>query len=105
VDHKKGMLEYIPGKYCWRPVEASGYLFIHCIFVGFRKEYKGKGYTSLMVDECVEDASRQGIAGVAAVTRKGPFMAGKELFLKKGFKVADRADPDFELLVKKFGQD
>ncbi|GAG87800.1 unnamed protein product, partial [marine sediment metagenome] len=34
IDGTHGMIEYIPGKYCWRPVEASGYMFIHCIFVG-----------------------------------------------------------------------
>jgi len=36
------------------------------------------------------------------VTRKGSFMAGKELFMKNGFEVVDRAPPDFELLVKRF---
>ena len=29
-------------------------------------------------------------------------MAGKEIFVKKGFEVVDKAPPDFELLVKKF---
>jgi GNAT superfamily N-acetyltransferase len=104
-DGNQGMLEYIPGRYCWRPVEASGYMFIHCIFLGFRKEYKGKGYGSLMVDSCIEDASKQKMAGVAVVTRKGPFMAGNGLFLKKGFKMVGRAEPDFELLVRKFSPD
>lgn len=42
--------------------------------------------------------------GVAVVTRKGPFMAGKELFIKNGFEVVDKALPDFELLVKKFNK-
>lgn len=101
-DGTQGMLEYIPGKYCWRPVKASGYMFIHCVFVGFKKEYKGKGYASLMVDECIREAKKQKMKGVTVVCRKGPFMAGKEFFLKKGFEVVDRAEPDFELLVKKF---
>ena len=26
----QGMLEYIPGEYAHRPVDAKGYLFIHC---------------------------------------------------------------------------
>ena len=42
--------------------------------------------------------------GVAVVTRKGPFMAGKELFVKHGFEVVENAPPDFELLVKKFNK-
>lgn len=103
-DGTQGMIEYIPGEYCWRPVEASGYMFIHCIFVGFKRAYKRKGYGSLLVDECLKDAKKADLHGVAVVTRKGSFMAGKELFLKKGFEVVDKAPPDFELLVKKFNK-
>ncbi len=39
----------------------------------------------------------QGMKGVAVVTRKGSFMAKKDIFLKKGFHVVDLAKPDFEL--------
>ena len=103
-DGTQGMIEYIPGEYCWRPVQASGYMFIHCIFVGFKRAYKRKGYGSLLVDECLEDAKKESMQGVAVLTRKGAFMAGKELFVKKGFEVVDTAHPDFELLVKKFNK-
>ena len=48
------------------------------------------------------DAKKQKMAGVTVVTRKGTWMAGKELFLKLGFEVVDSAPPDFELLAKKF---
>jgi hypothetical protein len=100
----QGMLEYIPGKYAHRPVEADGYMFIHCVFVGFKKEFKGKGYASSLIDECIKDAKCADMNGVAVVTRKGPFMAKKELFLKKGFILVDETKPDFELLVLKFNQ-
>jgi hypothetical protein len=40
--------------------------------------------------------------GVAVVTRKGPFMAKNDIFLKKGFEPVDKAKPDFELLALKF---
>jgi hypothetical protein len=103
-DGAQGMIEYIPGEYCWRPVEASGYMFIHCIFSGFKNIYKGKGYGSLLLDECLKDARKENLYGVAVVTRKGSFMAGKELFLKKGFEVVENAPPDFELLMKKFNK-
>jgi len=103
-DGTQGMIEYIPGKYCWRPVEASGYMFIHCIFVGFKRAYKGKGYGTLLVDECLKDAEKGNMGGVAVVTRKGSFMAGKEIFVKNGFEVVDKASPDFELLVKKLNK-
>jgi len=103
-DGTQGMIEYIPGEYCWRPVEASGYMFIHCIFSGFKNVYKGKGYGALLLEECLKDAREENLHGVAVVTRKGPFMAGKELFLKNGFEVVESASPDFELLVKKFNK-
>lgn len=101
-DGVQGMIEYIPGEYCWRPVESSGYLFIHCLFVGFKSAYKGKGYGSLLIDECVQEAKDKNKNGVAVVTRKGSFMVGSEIFLKKGFEIIDKTPPDFELLVKKF---
>lgn len=100
----QGMLEYIPGKYAHRPVDAEGYMFIHCIFVGFKKEFKGKGYASLMIDECIREAKNEGMNGVAVVTRKGSFMAKKDIFTKKGFVQVDKAKPDFELLALKFSE-
>ena len=57
-DGYQGMLEYIPGKYAHRPVEAEGYMFIHCIFVGFKNEFKGKGYASSLIDECIKDVKK-----------------------------------------------
>ncbi len=66
----QGMLEYLPGKVAHRPVNADGYMFIHCIFVGFKNEFKGKGYASVLIDECINDAKIQKMLGVAVVTRK-----------------------------------
>ena len=101
----QGMLEYIPGKYAHRPVNADGYMFIHCIFVGFKNEFKGKGYASALLDECISDAKKQDMLGVAVVTRKGSFMANSDIFIKKGFELVDKAKPDFELLVLKFDKE
>lgn len=101
-DGTQGMIEYVPGKYCWRPVDAIDYMFIHCIFVGFKKIYKQRGYASLLLKECEKDTKKQKLNGIAVVTRKGSFMAGKEIFIKNGFEIVDSAKPDFELLVKKF---
>lgn len=98
----QGMLEYIPGAYAHRPVNAEGYMFIHCVFVGFKKEYKGKGYASALIEACIEEARTQGMLGVAVVTRKGSFMVDKPIFLKKGFEAVDHAAPDFDLMALKF---
>ena len=101
-DGTQGMIEYIPGEYNWRPVEAAGYMFIHCVFVGFKREYKGKGYGSLLLKECLNDAEKDDMHGVAVVASKDPFMAGEELFIKNGFAGVDTAPPGYTLLVKKF---
>lgn len=97
----QGMIEYIPGEYCWRPVDAAGYLFIHCLFVGFRKEFKGKGYATQLIEECEKEALQLKKYGVAVVTRKGSFMADSRIFLKRDYEIVAKADPDFELLVKR----
>ncbi len=98
----QGMLEYLPGKFAHRPVNAEGYMFIHCIFVGFKSEFKGKGYASSLIEECINETRREKMAGVAVVTRKGSFMANDEIFLKNGFEIVDSAEPDFNLLAIKF---
>lgn len=100
----QGMIEYIPGEYAHRPVNAKGYMFIHCIFVGFKSEYKGKGLASILLSECILEAKNASMNGVAVVTRKGSFMAKKDIFIKNGFISVDSANPDFELLVLKFNQ-
>ena len=95
-----GFIEYVPGKYAWRAVDAEGYLFIHCIWINPNK-HKQKGYGSLLVNACLQDAERQGKIGVAVVTSEGSFIAGKGLFLKNGFAQVDQ-DDRFELLTKQF---
>ncbi len=100
----QGMIEYLPGKYAHRPVEAGHFMFIQCIFSGYQKEYKGKGYRSMLIDECVTDARMGKFKGVAVVARKGSFMVHDTIFLKKGFRIVDVMAPDFELLALKFDE-
>jgi hypothetical protein len=94
-----GFIEYVPGEYAWRAVDAENYLFIHCIWITPKKN-KEKGYGSLLVKESIKDADSQGKLGVAVITSEGPFMAGKDLFLKNGFKSVASAKPSYELMVK-----
>ena len=105
TDGYQGMIEYMPGRIAHRPVAADGYLFIQCVFVGFKKEYKGKGYGEMLIRECMNEAEEGSFSGVAVVTRKGSFMANKDIFLKLGFSVVDTAPPDFELLAYRFDPD
>ena len=95
-----GYIEYVPGERAWRAVNSDGYMFIHCIYMEAR--CKGKGYGTLLIEDCLKDAGKANMNGVAVVTREGTFMVGKELFLKNGFEEVEEAAPDFSLLVKKF---
>ena len=94
-----GFIEYVPGEYAWRAVDAKGYMFIHCIWISPNK-HKEKGYGSLLVKECIKDAKKEGKYGVAVVTSEGPFMAGRALFLKNAFESVAKAKPSFELMIK-----
>ena len=101
ADEKKciGFIEYVPGENAWRAVNAQGYLFIHCIWIS-PNIYKEKGYGSLLVNECINDAKTHGKEGVAVLTSEGPFIAGKDLFIKNGFQSIASAPPSYELMIK-----
>ena len=94
-----GMIEYAPGSQAWRPVEAEGYLVIHCLMVNGK--HKGKGLGALLLNDCLRDARKSKCRGVAVVTSSDSFMAGSGLFIKAGF-VSVESIPPYELLVKKF---
>jgi hypothetical protein len=46
-----GYIEYVPGEFAWRGVNAAGYMFIHCIWI-HTKQYQRKGWGSLMLAAC-----------------------------------------------------
>ncbi len=96
-----GFIEYAPGEFAWRAVNAPNYLVVHCMWVVGRG--KGKGYGSRLLSETIADAQAMGKDGVAMVTSHRPWLAGSALFLKHGFEPAGEAPPSFELLVKRFG--
>ncbi len=47
-----GMIEYALGSHAWRPVEAEGYLVIHCLMVNGK--HKGKGLGAVLLDRLSE---------------------------------------------------
>jgi hypothetical protein len=95
-----GYIEYLPGEYAWRAVDAKGYLFIHCIWT-YPNNIKHKGLGSLLVDECIKDAVEQQKYGVAVIASEDSFMSKKDLFIKNKFEVVEESGP-FTLLVKSF---
>jgi predicted N-acetyltransferase YhbS len=94
-----GMIEYAPGSHAWRPVEAEGYLVIHCLMV-FSK-HAGKGLGAVLLKDCLKDAKKSKCRGVAVVTSSDSFMARSGFFIKAGFVLVE-SNPPYELLVKKF---
>ncbi len=96
-----GYIEYIPGEFAWRGVNAGGYMFIHCIWI-YSRQNQRKGCGSIMVRACLDDARKAGMSGAAVMVREGPWMADRRLFLANGFESVDTAPPDYELLASKF---
>lgn len=97
---ERGFIEYIPGEFAWRAVNATGYMFVHCLWVVGKS--KGRGLGGALLDECVKDARKAGMAGVAVVTSAGNWLAGRKLFESRGFRAVDSQSPSFTLMAKKF---
>jgi hypothetical protein len=50
------VMSYVPGEFAWRGVEASGYMFIHCVWV-YSRQHQRKGWGSVMVQACLDEAT------------------------------------------------
>jgi len=96
----RGFIEYLPGEHAWRAVHAGGYMFIHCIWVVGRS--KGKGLAGLLLTECIEDAQRCGMHGVATVATEGLWGPPTAFLEHHGFETMDQAPPSFSLMVRRF---
>jgi hypothetical protein len=96
----RGFIEYIPGEFAWRGINAKGFMVIHCLWIVGQS--KGKGYSKLLLDECIADAKKSNMDGVAMVTSEGNWLAGKDILLNSGFESVGTIQPPYELLVKKF---
>lgn len=93
-----GYIEYVPGEYCWRGVQAAGYIFIHCLWVNGKK-YRDQGLGTLLIKEVEKEA--KDTKGVAVLVSDKAFMAESKLFEKTGFKLVETSGKD-SLLVKQF---
>ena len=96
----RGFIEYIPGEYAWRGIDARGYMVIHCIWVVGKN--KKKGYGTKLLEECYKDA--KGMKGVAVVTSDNGWLPRNKLFIKNRFEKADAVPPYFELFAKRFSK-
>lgn len=101
----KVFIEYIPAESAWFPFNAEWYMVINCFWVS--GQYKGKGISNLLLEECINDSKLQGKRGIVVLSSKNkkPFLSDGNYFKYKGFKVADTAKPDYELLYISFNED
>ena len=98
----KCFIEYIPAEHAWAPIEADGYLYIDCLWVS--GQFKGHGYSSLLLDECIRDARAQGKRGLAVLSseKKLGYLSDPKYLKYKGFQTADSASPHFRLMALPF---
>lgn len=98
----KCFIEYIPAEYAWAPIEADGYMYINCLWIS--GQLKGHGYSNLLLNECIRDSKEKGKKGLVLLSsaKKLGFLSDKKYLEYKGFTVADRFDPYFELLYLPF---
>lgn len=95
-----GFIEYAPIEKSSRVVYGENYLVIHCLWVNIT----GKGYASLLINKCIQDAKEQSKDGVIVITNPDTsWTTSKDVFVKNDFIEVDHAPHGFELLVNKFG--
>lgn len=98
----KVLIEFIPAKNAWCPIQADGWLFIDCFWVS--GQYKGKGYANALFQKAVDAAKQQSLKGIVALSgnKKQPFLSDPGFYKHKGFVEADTAPPHYVLLALPF---
>ncbi|MFA6857015.1 MAG: YoaP domain-containing protein [Treponema sp.] len=99
----KCFIEYIPAERAWAPIAAAGYMYIDCLWVS--GQYKGQGWSTLLLDECISDSRAKGKKGLVVLSsrkKKLPFLSDPSYLKYKGFLEADTAEPYFTLMYLPF---
>ncbi|MGI5979143.1 MAG: YoaP domain-containing protein [Oscillospiraceae bacterium] len=101
----KCFIEYLPAEKAWAPIRADAYMYIDCLWVS--GQFKGHGYSNLLLDECIRDSRTKGKKGLVVLSspKKMGFLADPKYLKYKGFEVVDLAPPYFELLELSFEAD
>lgn len=98
----KCFIEYIQAEKAWAPIEADGYMYIDCLWVSGK--FKGQGNSNLLLNECIKDSKAKGKKGLVVLSseKKKPFLSDPKYLKYKGFKIADKAEPYYELFYLPF---
>ena len=105
AERGKCFIEYIPAENAWNPLDADGYMYIDCLWVS--GAFKGHGYSSDLLGECVRDSREKGKKGLCVLSsaKKKPFLADPKYLAHKGFAVCDEADNGIQLWNLPFAPD
>jgi len=97
----KMFIEYMPIEKAWKPICGKNYMVINCLWVS--GQFKGKGLSTQLLDECIQDAKSKKMDGIVVVssTKVKPYLTDKKFYIKHNFEVVDSAPPYFELLALK----
>ena len=105
VERGKCFIEYIPADNAWIPINATGYMYIDCLWVA--GSFKGHGYSTNLLGECIKDSKNKGMNGLCILSsaKKKSFLADPKYLKYKGFAVCDEADNDIQLWYLPFSSD
>lgn len=97
----KVFIEFMPIEKVWKPLLGKNIMVINCLWVS--GQFKGKGLSIKLLNECINDTESKNMDGIAVVSsaKVKPFLTDKKFFFKNGFEVVDTAPPYFELLFLK----
>ncbi len=102
VERGKCFIEYIPAENAWNPIVADDFMYINCLWVA--GSFKGHGYSTDLLNACIEDSKIKGKKGVCILSskKKKPFLADPKFLKYKGFTVCDEADNGIQLWCLSF---
>lgn len=98
----KCFIEYIHAKNAWIPIIGDTYMYIDCLWVA--GSLKGHGFSSELLNMCIEDSKRKGMDGICILSskKKTSYLADPKFLAYKGFRVSDEASNGIQLWYLSF---
>ena len=97
TERGKCFIEYIPAEKAWNPIDADDFMYIDCLW--FSVSFKGKGYSTELLEACIDDSKKKGKKGlcILSASKKKPFLADPKFLKYKGFAICDESDNGIQL--------
>jgi predicted GNAT family acetyltransferase len=104
VERGKCFIEYLPAENAWVSINADNFMYIDCLWVS--GSFKGHGYSSDLLNTCIEDSRKKGKSGLCILSsaKKRAFLADPKFLAYKGFTVSDESDNGIQLWALPFDE-